>query len=111
MHYDGKYRVLRMRATFLKQQMHCGRSPNDRQKRLEDPLDGSDFRGGDRQQMRDAEDGVKQLRKINGKEIPAFEYVIGNPRPRLSRTAVKKGKEYTFYLRNLIKERIKNNNI
>lgn len=50
-------------------------------------------------------------KKINGKEIPAFEYVIGNPRPRLSRTAVKKGKEYTFYLRKLMNEKIRNSMI
>ena len=31
--------------------------------------------------------------------------------PRLSRTDVKKGKEYTLYLRNSIKERIKNSSI
>lgn len=50
-------------------------------------------------------------KKINGKEIPAFEYVIGKPRPRLSRTAVKKGKEYTFYLRKLTNEKIRNSTI
>ena len=56
-------------------------------------------------------ENTSDLAKINMKDIPAFEYIVGKPIPRLSRTIVKNGKEYTFYLRNLMKEKIVRSNV
>ena len=60
----------------------------------------------------DITDLTKARRKtINGVYVPSFEYVIGKPQARLSRTMVKNGKEYTFFLRNLMRQKMRTSDI